>query len=127
MIILVSGLVMWMGVHFFPGVASDKRKKLMLMIGVIPYKLSFATLIICSIVLMTLGWQSVEAIQLYVLPEWVNYFTRFLVLLTFILFVAAQVKTNIKRVLRHPQLTEDPLSHGMSSVLSRSELVRRTR
>ena len=54
---------------------------------------------------MTLGWQSVEAIQLYVLPEWVNYFTRFLVLITFILFVAAQVKTNIKRVLRHPQLT----------------------
>ncbi|MFT7461024.1 MAG: putative membrane protein, partial [Planctomycetota bacterium] len=36
---------------------------------------------------------------------WVNYFTLILVFIAFVLFVAAQVKTNIKRVLRHPQLT----------------------
>ena len=105
MIILVLGLLLWIVVHLFPGLASYKRKKLMLKIGVIPYKLVFATLIVSSIVLITMGWRSVEPIQLYALPGWINYVTKILVLLTFILFVAAQVKTNIKRVLRHPQLT----------------------
>ena len=105
MIILVLGLLLWIAVHLFPGCASYKRKKLMARIGVIPYKLGFATLIVGSIVLMSAGWQSVEAIELYALPGWINYITLILVLLTFILFVAAQVKTNIKRVLRHPQLT----------------------
>lgn len=105
MIILVLGLLLWIVVHLFPGFASYQRKKLMLKIGVIPYKLVFATLIVSSIVLMTIGWQSIEPIQLYALPGWINYITKFLALLTFILFVAAKAKTNIKRVLRHPQLT----------------------
>lgn len=105
MLILVLGLLLWIVVHLFPGLAAYKRKKLMARTGVIPYKLGFAALIVSSVVLMTIGWRSIEPVELYALPGWINYITKMLVLLTFILFVAAQVKTNIKRVLRHPQLT----------------------
>ncbi len=69
------------------------------------YKLTFAAVIISAIVLMVSGWRAIEPVQLYTLPGWVNYFTLILVFIAFVLFVAAQVKTNIKRVLRHPQLT----------------------
>ena len=105
MALLVLGLILWIVAHLFPAVAAYKRKKVMLKMGVGPYKASFAVVIIISIALMVFGWRSIEPVQLYSLPQWVNYLTLLLVLFTFILFVAAQVKTNIKRVLRHPQLT----------------------
>ncbi len=105
MVLLVSGLVLWTGVHLFPALAARKRKKLMVKLGIIPYKLGFAVLIMVSVVLMVNGWQAVEPVHLYALPPWINHLTILMVLCTFILFAAAQVKTNIKRVLRHPQLT----------------------
>ena len=105
MVLLVLGLSLWVGAHLFPAMASYKRKKLILKMGVIPYKLTFAAVIISAIVLMVSGWRTIEPVQLYTLPGWVNYFTLILVFIAFVLFVAAQVKTNIKRVLRHPQLT----------------------
>jgi uncharacterized membrane protein len=105
MVLLVLGLALWFGVHLFPALAPHKRKKLMLKTGEGPYKGGFAVLIVTSIVIMTLGWRSIVPVELYALPGWINYLSMVLVLLTFILFVAAQVNTNIKRVLRHPQLT----------------------
>ncbi len=103
--LLILGLIIWIVAHLFPALAPYKRKKLILKMGVIPYKLVFAGTIISSITLMVFGWKSIEAVQLYSLPDWSRYVTLLLVLLSFILFVAAQVKTNIKRILRHPQLT----------------------
>jgi uncharacterized membrane protein len=103
--LLILGLLLWITAHLFPAVAAYKRKKLILKTGLIPYKLSFAIIIVSSIVLMVFGWRSTVPVQIYVLPQWVNYLTMLMVLLTFILIVAAQVRTNIKRVLRHPQLT----------------------
>ena len=123
MILLFTGLILWTGVHLFPALASYKRKKLIHKIGVVPYKLGFASLIVSSIVLMVFGWQSVDPIDIYALPVWVNYLTLLLVLFTFILFVAAQVKTNIKRILRHPQLTGLVLwstGHLLANGVSRS-------
>ncbi len=105
MIILISGLVLWSVVHLLPSLAPCKRKQIVTRIGLIPYKIVFAVLIVSAIGLMILGWRSVEPVALYALPAWINYITMFLVLITFILFVAAKVNTNIKRVLRHPQLT----------------------
>lgn len=105
MILLILGLMIWSAAHFLPAAGAYKRKKLMATIGVLPYKAGFALTIIGSITLMVIGWRSMNPVQLYVLPEWVKYITYLFVLDAFILFFAAQVKTNIKRVLRHPQLT----------------------
>ena len=105
MLLLVFGLIIWSTAHLLPAAGAYKRKKLMAKIGVVPYKVGFALTIVGSIVLMVLGWRSINPAQLYILPEWVKYITYLFVLEAFILFVAAQLKTNIKRILRHPQLT----------------------
>ena len=105
MILLILGLLIWTGAHLLPAAGAYKRKKLMAKMGVGPYKASFALTIIASIVLMVIGWRSITPEYLYSLPSWTRIITMIFVLITFILFVAAQVKTNIKRVLRHPQLT----------------------
>ena len=91
--------------HLFVAIAPYKRKKVMAKMGVGPYKGFIALGILSSIVLMVIGWRATQPEYLYFLPAWVRYITYIMVYLTFILFVASQVKTNIKRVLRHPQLT----------------------
>lgn len=105
MALLTLGVLLWSVVHLFPALAPYKRKKLIVKTGILPYKLGFALLIVSSLVLIVLGWRSATPQQLYLLPEWVNYLTLLLVLCGIMLFVAARVNTNIKRVLRHPQLT----------------------
>jgi uncharacterized membrane protein len=98
---LILGIVLWIVAHLFPALASYKRKKLILKLGLISYKLGFAAIIISSITLMAFGWLSIVPVQIYSLPYWAKYLTFLLLLLSLILFVGAQMKTNIKRVLRH--------------------------
>ena len=105
MIVLIAGILLWSVAHLFVAVAPYKRKKLMARMGVGPYKGCFALTIILSMVLIVIGWRSSRPELIYLLPAWVKYLTFVFSYVTFVLFVAAQVKTNIKRVLRHPQLT----------------------
>jgi len=97
--------VLWSVIHLLPSLVPGKRGAAVNKIGLLPYKLVFAALIVIAIGLMVIGWRSIEPVVIYTLPQWVNYITIFLVLITFILFVAAKARTNIKRALRHPQLT----------------------
>jgi len=105
MTLLVTGMLMWSVVHLFPAVATGPRNNLVNKIGLGPYKGGFALLIVISIVVMIFGWRSFEPVDIYFPPVWGKHVTYLLVLLTFILFFAAKRKTNIKRILRHPQLT----------------------
>lgn len=105
MILLIIGLALWSGVHFVPSLATPFRKQLINRLGETSYKLIFAILIVSSIVAMVFGWRSIDPVNMYVLPEWSRAITSLFVLITFILFSAAHSTTNIKRVIRHPQLT----------------------
>jgi uncharacterized membrane protein len=103
--LLIIGLLMWWVVHLFPSVAAVTRANLVNKFGLGPYKACFALLIVISVVIMVFGWRSIEPADIYIPPAWGKHVTYLLVLLTFILFIAAKRKTNIKRMLRHPQLT----------------------
>ena len=103
--VLILGLLMWTFIHLFPSVAKCTRKQIINNIGLGPYKGIFALLIVTSVVLIVLGWRSIETIDVYQPQSWGRHVTFLLVSLTFILFVAARRATNIKRILRHPQLT----------------------
>ncbi|MBV1874906.1 MAG: NnrU family protein [Gammaproteobacteria bacterium] len=105
MILLIAGLILWSGVHFVPTLAIPFREQLISKLSDTAYKIIFAVLIVSSIVIMVFGWRSINPVNLYVLPEWSRAITSFLVLITFMLFSAAHATTNIKRVIRHPQLT----------------------
>jgi uncharacterized membrane protein len=105
MILLIIGLVLWSGVHFVPSLAMPFREQFIAKRGEKSYKLLFTFLVISSIVAIVFGWRSIDPVYLYVLPSWSRAVTSLLVLITFILFSAAHSNTNIKRVIRHPQLT----------------------
>lgn len=105
MTLLIIGLLLWCGVHFVPSLFLGLRTRLVAKLGLPKYKGLFALLIVASIVVMVFGWRSIEPDPVYLPPLWGRHVTHVFVLLTFILFVAAKRNTNIKRVLRHPQLT----------------------
>lgn len=102
--LLVLGLALWCGVHLFPAVAPDARAGLIQRAGLNPYRGLFALLIVASVVLMVLGWRSAGFVHVYPPPVWGRHLTMLFVLIAFILFCAARAPTNLKRVIRHPQL-----------------------
>lgn len=105
MTLFIIGLSLWAIIHLIPTVGKDLRTNLISKIGLKPYKGIFALSILASIVLIVSGWRSIIPVDIYFPLTWGRFVTFLLVLLTFILFAAAKRKTNIKRVLRHPQLT----------------------
>ncbi len=102
--LLILGLVLWSGIHLFPSIAKDTRGNIISKLGLGSFKGIFALLIVLSVVFIVFGWRSIEPADVYIPYSWGRHATFLFVLLTFILFVAARRKTNIKRVLRHPQL-----------------------
>ncbi len=105
MCLLIFGLVLWSFIHLFPSFARGARENIISIVGLWPFKGIFAFLIVTSVVLIVIGWRSIEPTNVYLPLNWGKHVTFLLVVITFVLFVAAQSKTNIKRVLRHPQLT----------------------
>ena len=103
--LLLLGLLLWVSVHLFPSVCKTARAGIVAKMGLMRYKGVFALLIVASIVLIVFGWRGMTPEQIYNPPAWGRHVTYLLVLVTFILFVAAKHKNNIKRVLRHPQMT----------------------
>ena len=103
--ILILGVVMWAGIHLFPALAAGARAKMVARVGAGAFKGIFALLIVASVLVIVMGWRATHVVDIYVPPAWGRMASFVLVWLTFVLFVAARRKTNIKRVLRHPQLT----------------------
>ena len=103
--LLILGLMLWSCIHLFPSIAKDTRQYIVGKLGLWPFKGLFAIMIASSVVLIVFGWRSMQPTDIYFPPGWGKYVTFILVFLTFILFVAASRKTNIKRILRHPQLS----------------------
>jgi uncharacterized membrane protein len=103
--LLIAGLLLWCAVHLSSAVASSLRTRLVAGMGLRPYRACFALLIIIAIVLMVIGWRAVDPAAIYQPPAWGRDAAFVLVFFTFILFIAAKRQTNIKRLLRHPQLS----------------------
>ncbi len=105
MIWLVLGVAIWSSVHLFPALARGTRNRLVESIGEGPYKGVFTLLIVGSIALIVVGWMVSDLRAVYDPPAWGSGVTKALVLVALILFISSGMKTNIKRVVRHPQLT----------------------
>lgn len=105
MVWLLIGVALWSAVHFVPSLGVAARTGLIARVGEQPYKGIFALSLVGAIVLMVVGWRSSVSTVVYVGPAWGALATNVLVFVGLVLFVASGVATNIKRVLRHPQLT----------------------
>ena len=104
MALLITGLLLWIIVHFIPSIGISIKHKWVKRLGQRGYAISFSALIVVSLILIVFGWRSITPSQLYVLPEVVRPISILLMVLAFLLFGAAKHPTRIKRLVRHPQL-----------------------
>jgi uncharacterized membrane protein len=103
--LLVTGVIGWSLVHLFKAAAPGPRQRLDGALGVGPAKGLMAVLILAALVLIVLGWRSADPAGVYAPPPWGRSLTLLLMAVAVVLFAAAGPPTNIKRVIRHPQLT----------------------
>jgi uncharacterized membrane protein len=105
MVLLILGVLLFAGVHLVPVVAVGFRARLIERIGEPAYKGLFALDVLLGIVLMVFGWRGATASLVYTAPAWGARAALPLMFAALVLFAASGVPTNLKRFLRHPQLT----------------------
>jgi uncharacterized membrane protein len=102
---LISGLLLWSVVHLMPSVLPGIRRGLVQGLGEGAYKGLFSLLIVGSIALIVIGWQNTPVEMLYQPPAWGRDACFVLMALALLLFISGRKPNNIRRVLRHPQLS----------------------
>ena len=123
MIWLYSGVLLFMAVHFVPTLAPGFKETLVQRVGAQPYRGLFSLFLVSAVVLMIIGWRSTTPELVYLPPSWGIPLASVLMLISVMLFGAAQQPTRIKRYVRHPQLTGMAVwsvSHLISNGDSRS-------
>jgi uncharacterized membrane protein len=105
MIKLALGVLLWSIAHFIPSLFAGPRKKLVERFGENAYKGLFLLLMVLAIYLVVSGWKAAVPESVYLPPAWGRHVTALLMLVGFVLFFAPYPPNNIRRRLRHPQLT----------------------
>jgi len=105
MILLVLGVFIWSGVHLFPSLGTSLRAACIARLGEGPYKGLFALALVLAIVLMTLGWRSTAPVAVYAAPASGRWIANVAMFVALVFFLGSNVPTNLKRIVRHPQLT----------------------
>ena len=105
MFLLILGVLLWGVMHFLPAADAGIRRNLISRLGENPWKGLFTLMIALSIFLIISGWKSTIPQAVYIPPLWGRQVTALLVLIGFVLFFAPYPPNNLKRLLRHPQLT----------------------
>ncbi|WP_282158322.1 NnrU family protein [Shimia thalassica] len=99
MILLVLGVLLWAGAHFFKRLMPDARAKM----GDAG-KGAVTVALVISIVLMVVGYRSAEVIDLWIAPGWMVHVNNFLVLVAIFMMSPAPKKGKILNGMRHPML-----------------------
>ncbi len=105
MLLLGLGVILFGLVHLVPSALPDLRAGLVAKIGETGFKGLLAVASIVGIVLIVLGWQQAQPALVYQLPLAATRATKGLMIVALILFFAPYLPTNIRRAVRHPQLT----------------------
>jgi uncharacterized membrane protein len=105
MVLLILGVLIWSGVHLIPSRGVAMRAAWIEKLGEGPYKGLFALSLVAAITLMVLGWRSTAPVAFWGAPAWGAGFAHVAMFVSLVLFMGSNVPTNIKRYVRHPQLT----------------------
>ena len=104
--ILVVGLLMFLGAHTFATLRAP-RANLIGRIGEGPYKGLFVLVSVIGLILIGYGfglYRTTGWINLWYPPRWTYYLTQLLMWPASILVVAAYIRGDIWRILKHPML-----------------------
>ncbi|MBS1269649.1 MAG: hypothetical protein MAG794_00600 [Gammaproteobacteria bacterium] len=102
---LLAGLLLWSLVHFVPSLLIPVKRVWKNALGSGGYKITFALIVVASVVLMVIGWRQSTPQLLYSLPPAAKTVSILLMVVAFVLLGAANHPSRIKSYLRHPQLT----------------------
>jgi uncharacterized membrane protein len=102
---LTLGVLIWSVTHLLPALAPGLRKSLVSRLGENGYKGVFTVLTVLAIYLLISGWKASVPEAVYVPLPWGRHVTALLMLVGLVLFFAPYPPNNIRRALRHPQLT----------------------
>ncbi|MEN8183239.1 MAG: NnrU family protein, partial [Myxococcota bacterium] len=94
----------WSGVHL-SSAARPLRARCIARLGEQAYKGVFTLALVTAIVLMVVGWRSAPPASVYAPPAWGHSAALPLVFLALVLFAASTLESNVKRFVRHPQLS----------------------
>ncbi|TKZ22428.1 hypothetical protein FAP39_00725 [Shimia litoralis] len=99
MTLLIIGVLLWAGAHFFKRVAPDLRASM----GD-KGKGLVAVLLVVSIVLMVIGYRSMDEIYVWSPPSWGIHLNNLLILVAIFLMSPAPKKGKLFNWMRHPML-----------------------
>lgn len=99
MTLLVLGVLLWAGAHFFKRLMPDARARM----GDAG-KGIVAVALVVSVVLMVIGYRAAEVVDLWYPPAWTVHANNFLVLVAIFMMSPAPKKGRILNGMRHPQL-----------------------
>lgn len=103
MAILISGIILFFGVHLFSACRSC-RQRAIARIGEQRYTGFYVAGSVVGFMLVVLGVPFAEFVHVYEPPAWGRRITVMLMPVAFILLAALLLPTNIKRFTRHPML-----------------------
>ncbi|MEZ5839324.1 MAG: NnrU family protein [Hyphomicrobiales bacterium] len=106
MTVLISGLILFLGVHLVPAFP-DLRRALHDRLGESAYKGLFSLVSLAGLVILIWGYGLARAegpVLIYEPPAFLRHLVHLLMLIAMILLVAAYVPGRIKAKLRHPML-----------------------
>lgn len=107
MAILLLGLILFLGVHSVRIFADGWRTAMIGKIGALPWKGLYAVISIVGFVVLVWGFKIArqDTVVLWTSPVWMRHVTALLMMIAFILFVAAYIPRNSFRArLHHPQV-----------------------
>lgn len=112
MLILVAGLILFLGVHSMQ-VVPGLRTRLKAGLGETPYKLIYTALSLLGLALLIYGKIIAHpSITIWSPPEWSRHVAFLAVPLSLILLVSAYAPGHIRRIVRHPMLAGVALWSG---------------
>jgi len=123
MTLLIAGVALWSTAHLFPAIAPGVRAKLAAQFGEGPYKGLFALDIVIALVLIVYGWKTATTSVIYSAPLHGGLVPSAFMFLAITLFVTSKTPSNLKRYIRHPQISAVlvwAISHLLTNGDSRS-------
>ena len=107
MLILVLGLVLFIGTHAFT-MARGPRERAVARLGENGYKIAYSVSSLLGLVLVSIGYGDYRVSEAYVQvwnpPIWMGHISLLLMIFAFILFVATYLPGHIKARAKHPML-----------------------
>lgn len=120
MYILLSGILIFFGIHLVPGMTGFRRK-IITSLGEGPYQGLYSIISLTGLILIVYGKSKAGFQPIWEPPVWMKHLAAVLMLPSFIFLVFANMKSNIKRFTRHPMLWGVALWSG-AHLLSNGDL-----